>query len=383
MKKKIVFLMLSSSLLLAACGDQTNNADPENAATSEQADGTAATTPADVTTENQVSDLFYRPLLVDGMYQPSNSRGITLRLNSSVNLKTFETGLMRLSTQNFPTKNHLFQEGQVIPEASIRSWIRRKDAENNPEGLNPEDNKKVEPDERNPVYLQSILEQNYYVETDKGPKLAGISIGLAMNQVDYYTKEAFGAEYETRIPREQLLKEGQEMAKEIVRRIREMDKGGDLPIMMAIYEQAPRDDLSGGVFISQGVSGKGTNTIGEWTAINERKEVFPLTGNDSNEGNSFKNFKSEIESFFPNLSGVTGIADYKDDRLMSLDVSIVTQFYGAGEMIAFTQFVQDAASKFLPPNIETEITVESMQGIEAFLLRKQGGSKFEAHIFTK
>lgn len=385
MKKKWMFLIVSTSMLLSACQQLADTSDPGNDTplsqeTEEPGNNKNET---EVTTESTLSAKYYRPLLVDGVYQPSKSRGITLRLNSSVNLKEFETGLMRISSESFPTENHLFQEGQVIPADSIRAWLRRNDADNNPEGLNPVDNQMKEPDERAPVYLQSILEQNYYVETENGPRLSGISIGLAMNQVDYYTKEAFGAEFETRIPRDTLVKEGQEMAKEIVQRMREMDKGKDVPIIVALYEQVPRDNLGGGIFISQGISQSNSESIGEWAAIKERKEVFPLTGNDSNEGNSFKNFKSEIESFFPNLSGVTGIADYQNDRLMSLNVSIVTQFYGAGEMVAFTQFVKDAAGKFLPPNIETEIKIESMQGVEAFLFRETGTNTFDAHIFTR
>ena len=385
MKKRLFFLLLSSSFILTACQNKTSDSEQELAnQSSDQVEETGR--PSNntiVTTENQLGEKYYRPLLVEGSYQPSNSRGITLRLNSAVNLKTFETGLMLLSTDYFPTQNHLFQEGQLISEESIRSWIRRKDDEHNSEGLNPVDNQKKEPTERNPIYLQSILEQDYYVETESGPKLGGISIGLALNQVDYYTKEQFGAEFETKIPREDLLKKGKEMADQLVLRIREIEGAGEVPITVALFEQAPRDHFGGGVFFSQGISKKGSTSINEWIEINERKEVFPLTGNDTSEGNSFKNFKSEVETFFPNLSGITGIAEYRNDEMKHLDISIVTQFYGAGEMIAFTQFVQDAASKYLPPNIETEITVESMEGTEAFLFRKTGGSTFEGHVFNK
>ena len=377
--------MLSSSLLLGACSDKGIGLGQENDTDGQTTEQTAGNDTegnnANITTENQLNSTYYRPLIVDGEYKTSNSRGITLKMNSSVNLKSFETGLMRLSQNYFSTENHLFQEGQFISSDSIYSWLGRE-SEDNPEGLNPSDNKKTEPDERNPIYLQTILEQDYYRETDEGTKLAGVSIGLGMNQVDYYRKVQFGPEFETQISKEELLKQGQKMANEIVKRMREVEEIGELPIMVGIFEQAPRDNLGGGVYISQGISQNGSGSIGEWTRVNERKEVFPLTGTDSNEGNSFKNFKSEVESFFPNLSGVTGIAHYRDDRLVKLDVNMVTQFYGAGEIIAFTQYVKDAAEKFLTPSIETEITIESMDGVEAILLRSTGGNGFDAHIFA-
>lgn len=385
MKRKWAILFLSASLLLTACQQQQETESPtgETVSTSEGEGGQLSTVDVVTTTENQLVQNYYRPLLVEGRYLPSESRGITLRLNSDVNLKAFELGLMSLSTDVFPTADYLFQEGQVIPEDSVRSWLRREDPENNPEGLNPVDNQETDPSERNPIYLQSLLEQNYYVETDSGPQLAGISLGLAMNQVDYYRKEQFGAEFETKISREELLKQGHEMGNELVRRIRALDGMDDIPIVVGIFEQATRDHFGGGVFISQGTSKDGASTVKDWKSVNERKEVFPLTGNDTSEGNSFKNFKSEVETFFPNLSGVTGVALYREDMIVSLDVSIVTQFYGTGEIIAFTQVVQDAATKYLPPNLETEITIDSIEGPESFLYRETGESTFKAYVFKK
>ena len=173
------------------------------------------------------------------------------------------------------------------------------------------------------------------------------------------------------------------MGNELVRRIRALDGMDDIPIVVGIFEQATRDHFGGGVFISQGTSKDGASAVKDWKSVNERKEVFPLTGNDTSEGNSFKNFKSEVETFFPNLSGVTGVALYREDMIVSLDVSIVTQFYGTGEIIAFTQVVQDAATKYLPPNLETEITIDSIEGPESFLYRETGESTFKAYVFKK
>lgn len=376
--------MLGFSLVLSACSNEEGGISQETTPQGqiEQTGGTGAEGENIITTNSRISDEFYRPVLVDGEYKPSNTRGITLRMNSSVNLKAFETGLMRHSQEHFSTDNHLFQEGQLIPSDQVTGWLERK-SESNPDGLNPEDNGEKEPDTRNPRFLETILEQNYYKETDNGLELAGISIGLGMNKVDYYRKVEFGAQFETNITREELLEQGRQMANEIVSRIRELENGGTVPIMVAIFEQAPRDNMAGGVFISKGMSESGAGSVAEWTTVNERKEVFPLTGTDSNEGTSFQNFKSEIELFFPNLSGVTGIAHYKNDQLMKLDVNIVTQFYGAGEMVAFTHYVKDAAGKFLPPEIAIEITVESMDGVEAFLLRQSGQETFDAHLFSR
>lgn len=161
-----------------------------------------------------------------------------------------------------------------------------------------------------------------------------------------------------------------------------MEEIPDVPIVVGIFEQSPSDDLAGGVYIAESSAPAGSDSVSGWTQLNHRKAVFPLAGTESNEGNSFANFKSEVESFFPNLSGVVGIASYVDDQLIDMSINITTQFYGEGEMIAFTQFVNDAAETYLPLNIPIEITIDSIDGVEAFLFRETGSNEFKGHIFN-
>ena len=117
------------------------------------------------------------------------------------------------------------------------------------------------------------------------------------------------------------------------------------------------------------------------TAINEKKVIFPNNEDDSNEEKSkFADFKSSVQEFFPNLSGVTAEAYYKDDVLTKMTVNITTQFYGASEIIAFTQFVADKTN-LLPSGIPIEISINSMQGMEAFLSREPNSNEFKYHVF--
>lgn len=375
MNKKIIATLAATVFLLSACSDPTGEGTSDNPAdNTEKANETT-------TTSHQLSDDYYRTIVTNGSYQTSKTRGSTLGLNSNFNLKAFETGLMSLSQSHFATDDYYFQEGQYINEATANSWLKRV-SEENPEGLNPEDNKKDGSDERNPYYLNSILEQNYMIKKDDKFKLGGISIGLSMNAIDYYQKVEFGAEFETKISRDELLKQGKAMADKIVQRLRETEGIGEVPIVVGIFEQSPKDSLAGGSFIAQAVSEKGDTKVGNWESQNQEKVIFPLVDKTSNELTNFENFKSEVENFFPNLSGVTAEAQYTDDKLVKMKVTIITQFYGESEIIGFTQYVADKATKFLPPNIPIEITIGSINGTESFLARKTAETTFYTHIFN-
>lgn len=386
MKKNIKYVALAGlALFLASCDMLPDPVDPNESEIQEgeeplEENGEVDEEPTIV--EVQLDTDYYRPVITEeGTYEPSQNRGITTRLNSNINIKLFEDDLMRLSHEFFSTENHFFQEGQFLPGNLVSTWLQRQ-SEENEEGLNPESNGSTDPGERVPNYLSSILEHNFYVQTEEGLQLAGISVGLALNSIDYYSAVQAGPTIEQEIDSDELLEAGQQIADEVISRMREIEGLGEIPIMVGLYEQAPRDDLSGGVYVARGISENGAAAITDWNSVNEERLIFPLEGMQSAEGNAFANFQSEVSNFFPNLSGITGRAHYVNEGLASLDIDIMTQFYGKGEMIAFTQYLNEAATTYLPDNLAIEIKVESLNGIEAFLQRDSGAESFNAHIFN-
>lgn len=333
------------------------------------------------TTSNKLSNTFYRALIVDGVYKPSKNRGVSLELNSSINMKDFETGLLDISRNVFSTENYYFQEGQIITEETALSWLRRQ-SEDNPDGLNPTGNDSTDPASRVPIYLSQIVEQDYMVQTDKGFELGGIAIGLAMNQIDYYTtkddKDRIYS-HEQELDLAKVEENAKQYGNKIVERLRQEEGLGSIPIVVGVFVQSPQDSLAGGVYTLEGLSTEG-NSVSEWVKRNEEKILFP-SDIESEDASHFANFKNEIQSFFPNLSGVTGVGYYKNSQLHNLEIAIMTQFYGETEIIAFTQHITDAASQYLPQNAQIEIKVESIDGMESFVARDQGTQNFTYHIF--
>ena len=377
MKRKWKWLFLPTILLLLSGCNLTDKESTE-LNSSEGSDENLQNN-STMVARNQLGDDFYRPALdEDGQYRTSKTRGMTLSLNSGINISLFEKDLMRLSQDTFSTETHFIQEGQYLSKELVNSWLDRK-SEDNPEGLNPPES--GEGEDRVPRYLNSILEFDFFTESEENLQLAGLSIGLALNTVDYYQAEQFGSTLMQEISSEEALSKGKEMADQLLSQIRKVEGLEDIPIMIGLYEQSAQDDLAGGVYVAQGNSLNGSESIDDWTSINERRIIFPLEGSDSAEGNAFANFQSEVERFFPNISGITGRAHYIDDQLDSLSINIMTQFYGEGEMVAYTQYLKQSATTYLPGDMNVEIIVESPEDIQAFLKKDITESDYFSYVF--
>ncbi|MCT3034590.1 CamS family sex pheromone protein [Pediococcus parvulus] len=381
LKKSLLGIaVVFSAVVLASCGSSSN----KSSSSSSSSKTTTSSKSGSYQVTGQTNDSEYAGVIKNGKYLTSKSRGVTANQDSNLmNLKSFETGLQDISKTQFSITKYVFQEGQYLSKSTVENWLGRK-TKSNTSGLNPASNGSTEPTKRNPIYLQSIEEQDYMQKSGSKLKLSGITIGLAMNSVDYYRKTTYGAQYETDISDATLEKEGKAMAKEVLARLRKRAALKNVPIVIALYKQASNDSLIGGHYVTYSVSNG--DSIKKWKALDIQNVVFPLktgeTAPNTNDADAFSNFKSEVESFFPNLSGVTAQAQYKNGSLQGMNVSITTQFYSETEIKSFTQFLADQAEKYLPSGVKTDITVSSTtDGVQSFLSRKSSGKSFTTHVF--
>lgn len=367
------------AVVIAGCGNLQNSSLATGGTDDSQKGKTVQTT-------NSSDGQAYNTLLQGKQYQVSPITGISAGSNANqFNLQSFESGLLDVSTITFPTKDYTLQEGQILKANNVQKWLQRK-SKNNSEGLNPEDNGSKDPKKRNPLYLSQILENDFYKESGDEYELSGISIGLSMNQVDYYTKVQYGATFKTEISQADRKEQGQKMANEIVKRLRKYDKAKNVPIVVALYSAEPTDSLVGGSYFNYGVSKNGTSSASGWKDLNNKSQVLPIVGDEKAingaDLDSFSSFKSHIQNYFPKLSGVVGKVHYKDGNLEQMNITINTQFFGVSEIRSFTQYVEDAASSYLPSGVPLEIKIESVDGIQSFVAREKGQKDFYSHVFT-
>ncbi|WP_017381721.1 CamS family sex pheromone protein [Paenisporosarcina sp. TG-14] len=333
----------------------------------------------------QISEQYYRTLLP---YEQSASRGLVVsKIFTKYDLKEVENGLLRLSQRTFSPDDYFFQEGQTLDSNRLNQWLARSSQTES--GLNPprpkEGNMTAELAKTAPVYLAHIVEQNYLVKTkDNKIQLAGISIGLAMNSNYYYQKEDFGATYEESIPQAKIKENGRKMANEIVKRMRAMEGLENIPITVGIFKQESRNSIVPGSYFEYGVAAKGKAALDGWTSLNEEYVLFPQPITEEkyrDVGQSFNNFKQDIEKYFSNYTSVVGTGFYQDDSIKKMTIEIPIQFYGAAELVGFTQYMTGLVMDHFPASMHVEVNVTSINGAEALVIKKADETEPYVHIY--
>ncbi len=142
-----------------------------------------------------------------------------------------------------------------------------------------------------------------------------------MNSGWLLRKKNFGSTYQTKISAE-AQREGRQIANQVLARLRQNQRW--TPIALIALYLYPTDSLVGGSFFSYS-NNKAGATVSSWKPISEQNYVYPTTSAKATNGNSgsgnsndeasFENFKSQIQNYFPNLSGVTAQAHYTNKQL--------------------------------------------------------------------
>lgn len=334
----------------------------------------------------QIDDQYYRTLLP---YKESVSRGLIVsNINTKYDVKEAESGLLRLSQQAFDPSKYYFQEGQYLDKDTVTSWLSRSNQD--PAGLNPRTTKSMTPTERAknaPIYLAHIVEQNYLEETGKNKvKLAGVSIGLALNSVYYYQKEQYGATYEEPIDQATLSKEGKKIASQVVKRLRQIDGLAEVPITIGLFKQQSRSSIVPGTYFAYTDVDQGSATIKDWKNINEKYVLFPTSNTDNQYrdiNENFTNFKHDIDKYFSNYTNIVGTGFYQNNKIQKLEIEIPIKFYGTSEIIGFTQYMSGEVMDQFPKGLQIEVNVTSVNGPEALVVKEANTNEPYVHIYNK
>lgn len=377
-KKYLQIIALAGTVLaLSGCGNLNKSNLANNARTTSNANSKRKSYQTTNTGSNG-----YTVLLRNGRYVTSPISGLTATDNdNSVDNRELERGLVAISKNQFSPSSYLFQEGQHLHAATVTDWLGRY-SKSNPSGLNPAKGTKKH---YRPYYLEEILEQDYLTGSGSNYHLGGMSLGLAMNSVDYYQKVNNGPQYQMKIARATQRRQGQRIAQEIIRRLRKHQALKKIPITVGLFSKTSKDSLVGGTYFAYGTASPNSSKIKKWKSISAQTQVLPTVGNakavNSGDASNFNSFRTAIQNYFPNISGVIATLRYENGHLAQENIAITTQFYGYEQIQSFTQLVLSTAKKYLANNVPIEIKIGSVNDVQALIFKETADSSYQVHIY--
>lgn len=368
---KNIAILFSALLLLTSCASNVKEDDKI------QSDEEAIEEEFSIIPSHQLSEEEYKIILP---YRPSKARGaITNQIFNRLDIDEVEQGLRRHSTEVFDPDKYLFEEGQYLSTDFIYTLI---------DDLNPtiKDRSDRKEHEKNPRYLSHIIEQNFLTRNDDNTvSLSGVSIGIALKSVYRFQTEIGGPYFYEDIPKNEMLKEGKEIAEKILKEVREIEELGNVPILIALYREEQQSAPIPGSFVAKTVIKKDETTISKWEDVNEENILFPSNKAKENHYEDYqkvKKFGDEIAHYFPNYVGVVGEGFYINNELNTLSLEVPISFYGKGEVIGFTQYAYGLVKEIFPDYFNLEVKITSNEKIESLIFRKAGAENPEVHIFN-
>lgn len=399
--KRTLFLILTSLVLLAACGNDNDN--KNNQSVNKQESKSDSNNVKTIATDKNVQGDNYRTILP---FKESKARGVLQdNMANSYNGDDFESGLLKLSKDVFPTDDYLYQDGQYLDKDTINSYLnpkytkkeidkmsdKEKESNNASEnlGLNPSHKGEDDPEkiaEQSPAYLSNILEQDFYDSGDtKGKNIKGMTIGLAMNSVYYYQKEKDGETYSKELDDKELEKQGKQMASEILTRLRANDDLKDIPIHFAIYKQSDQNSITPGEFIANTTVDDDQTKINKWNKIDQVSALLPSsTAEKYNENlnNNFKQFNNNLQSYFTNFTQAVGKVKFEGKKPTQLTIDLPIDYYGQAETIGITQYVTEQAQKYFDNIDSYEIRIKDGNTPRALISKSKEDKEPQVHIYN-
>lgn len=329
--------------------------------------------------ENIRSENVYRAGITSNRYALSPTRGISAGRIRTADLQNMEKGLYTLSQIDFdPTTNDI-REGKGITAQEVNAWLAPK-SEENEQGLNPQSSASENRKDFQPRLLNSLMSYDFYSTQNKeGDTLSGVSLALALNQTDTF-RDKDGNVSEVPINSETAIEEGKKMAETIISSIKKKKGYEKVPMRVALFLVSNNDEVGGGHFVSQAkVSENGK--IGNWEKINESYVTYGVqTPPVQEDATAFDRFRKSVEGFFPQLSGVSGVGHYLNNKLDRLTIQVNTPFDGYSETLALIQQIESSAKTSFPGNIPITIIINGPTQTSAIVQREAEQEDFSYSI---
>ena len=166
--------------------------------------------------------------------------------------------------------------------------------------------------------------------------------------------------------------------------MRTMEGLENVPIFICIFKQEAASSIQPGVFLATSLVNKGESSIKSWSQIDENYVTFPSEEASTTyreDSNTFNNFKSNVEDYFPNYTGMIGTGHYTEGILREMTITVPVQFYSQTEITGFTQYVTSLVLKYYPKNLQVNIEISSAAGAEAVITKNRDADEPNIYIY--
>ncbi|MEI2666970.1 CamS family sex pheromone protein [Rossellomorea sp. LJF3] len=309
----------------------------------------------------------------------SVNRGlITMTINNRSDMDEIETGLMSLSTEHFSPEKYVYQEGQYLK--NLNSWLGRK-SKTNKAGLNPElaitDDmtweEQMEMEKKNPMYLAYIHEQNY---VDADGKIKGISLGLAMNSIDYIRVEDDKKLMhfdEVNINEKMMEEYGKKVANTVASRVRANNELKNVPIMISIFKLQPLNSVVPGNYIATTYLDENDREIKNWDDVSDKYFYFPSDEGEEKDRdlyNRIRDLEDYVSKYFAHQDiEFVGKGLYRKETLNKLVIDVHTGMVKETELIGFAQAIGPEIVDYFP-HTPVYLYVKTPKGLKATIVKE-------------
>ena len=155
--KRTIFLLMSILLLLTACGDghKQTSSDKEQ---SEHKDNHNKNQVKQIATDKKVQGDNYRTILP---FKESQARGLLQdNMANGYNGEDFESGLLELSKEIFPTNKYLYQDGQFLDKKTINAYLDPKYTKKEIDKMSEKEMRKIRGNEVSIIFQDPMTSLN-------------------------------------------------------------------------------------------------------------------------------------------------------------------------------------------------------------------------------
>lgn len=270
-------------------------------------------TSADAASMNSFDDTYYKII-------NTSSGGSELRENfylgygTSGDFQTIGRGLQILSSDYFSTSNHYMSEGKYLKLALKNQMESRGD-----NSIQPASGTVIE-GIHDPVMVQNIQEQDYYIKDGNNYTLKGMAFAII---IDPRQNDGKNSRLETAMSSNAIESFGKECISKfykVIQNHEDFEKVKDVPILVTIYQAT--DSASSTVNGNYLLKSYCQKEVGEITKVNHENVLFTSDRAEEIDKTTYADFnaiKTSLKNTATEAAGFVGEARYVDGEIQSID----------------------------------------------------------------